>query len=90
MTEAGELPRVWYLVRDFDRGRDFYKRRVSKYRQMLKELEEKYGVTHEEIKKTMKQIREGEDEAARLGQALDEESAAIERLTDMLGQLASR
>ena len=26
MTKAGELPRVWYLVRDFDRGRDFYKR----------------------------------------------------------------
>ena len=26
MTEAGDLPRVWYLVRDFDRGRDFYKR----------------------------------------------------------------
>jgi catechol 2,3-dioxygenase-like lactoylglutathione lyase family enzyme len=21
-----QLPRVWYLVRDFDRGRDFYKR----------------------------------------------------------------
>jgi catechol 2,3-dioxygenase-like lactoylglutathione lyase family enzyme len=23
---APELPRVWYLVRDFDRGRDFYTR----------------------------------------------------------------
>jgi N-acetylated-alpha-linked acidic dipeptidase len=37
-----------------------------------------------------KRWREGEDEAARLGRALDEESAAIERLTDMLGRLASR
>ncbi len=26
MTRTHELPRVWYLVRDFDRGRDFYKR----------------------------------------------------------------
>ena len=26
MSSSTELPRVWYLVRDFDRGRDFYKR----------------------------------------------------------------
>ena len=26
MTRTTALPRVWYLVRDFDRGRDFYKR----------------------------------------------------------------
>jgi catechol 2,3-dioxygenase-like lactoylglutathione lyase family enzyme len=26
VTSGTELPRVWYLVRDFDRGRDFYKR----------------------------------------------------------------
>ena len=26
MTPADTAPRVWYLVRDFDRGRDFYKR----------------------------------------------------------------
>jgi RNA polymerase primary sigma factor len=50
--------------------REFYKRRVSKYRQMLKELEEKYGVSHDEIKKTMKQIREGEDEADQAKQEL--------------------
>jgi len=49
---------------------DFYKRRVSKYRQMLKELEDKYGVTHEEIKRTMRQIREGEDEADQAKQEL--------------------
>ncbi|MGE5344481.1 MAG: RNA polymerase sigma factor RpoD [Acidithiobacillales bacterium] len=49
---------------------DFYRRRVGKYRQMLKELEEKYGVSHEEIKKTMRQIREGEDEADQAKQEL--------------------
>ena len=49
---------------------DFYKRRVSKYRTMLKELEEKYGVSHEEIKKTLRQIREGEEEADRAKQEL--------------------
>jgi len=49
---------------------DFYKRRVGKYRQMLKDLEEKYGVSHEEIKKTMRQIREGEDEADQAKQEL--------------------
>jgi catechol 2,3-dioxygenase-like lactoylglutathione lyase family enzyme len=26
VTHTEALPRVWYLVRDFDRGRDFYKR----------------------------------------------------------------
>ncbi len=50
--------------------RDFYKRRVSKYRQMLKELEEKYGVSHEEIRKTLRQIRDGEEEADQAKQEL--------------------
>jgi RNA polymerase primary sigma factor len=49
---------------------DFYKRRVSKYRVMLKELEEKYGVSHDEIKRTLRQIREGEEEADRAKQEL--------------------
>jgi RNA polymerase primary sigma factor len=49
---------------------DFYKRRVAKYRVLLKELEEKYGVSHDEIKKTLRQIREGEDEADRAKQEL--------------------
>ena len=26
MTPTDTAPRVWYLVRDFDKGRDFYKR----------------------------------------------------------------
>jgi RNA polymerase primary sigma factor len=50
--------------------RDFYKRRVSKYRQMLKELEEKYRIDHDEIKRTMKLIREGEGEADQAKQEL--------------------
>ncbi len=49
---------------------EFYKRRVSKYRVMLKELEEKYGVSHDEIKKTLRQIRDGEEEADRAKQEL--------------------
>jgi RNA polymerase primary sigma factor len=49
---------------------DFYKRRVAKYRALLKELEEKYGVSHDEIKKTLRQIREGEEEADRAKQEL--------------------
>ncbi len=50
--------------------REFYKRRVSKYRQMLKELEEKYRIDHDEIKRTMKLIREGEGEADQAKQEL--------------------
>jgi RNA polymerase primary sigma factor len=50
--------------------KDFYKRRVSKYRQTLHELEEKFGVSHEDIKKTLRQIREGEDEADQAKQEL--------------------
>jgi RNA polymerase primary sigma factor len=49
---------------------DFYKRRVAKYRVLLKELEEKYGVAHDEIRKTLRQIREGEEEADRAKQEL--------------------
>ena len=37
---------------------------------MLKDLEEKYGVSHDEIKRTMRQIREGEDEADQAKQEL--------------------
>ncbi|MGZ6970747.1 MAG: RNA polymerase sigma factor region1.1 domain-containing protein, partial [Thermoanaerobaculia bacterium] len=50
--------------------RDFYKRRVSKYRQAIRELEEKYRIDHDEIKRTMRQIREGEDEADQAKQEL--------------------
>ena len=42
---------------------DFYKRRIAKYRKALKELEQKFGVTHEDVKKTLRMVREGEEEA---------------------------
>jgi RNA polymerase primary sigma factor len=42
---------------------DFYKRRIAKYRKSLRELEQKFGVTHEDVKKTLRQVREGEEEA---------------------------
>ena len=41
---------------------DFYKRRVAKYRKALRELERKFGVSHEDVKKTLRQVREGEEE----------------------------
>jgi RNA polymerase primary sigma factor len=42
---------------------DFYRRRIAKYRKALRELEVKFGVTHEDIKKTQRMVREGEEEA---------------------------
>jgi len=42
---------------------DFYKRRIAKYRKGLRELEQKFGVTHEDVKKTQRMVREGEEEA---------------------------
>jgi RNA polymerase primary sigma factor len=42
---------------------DFYRRRMAKYRKTLRELEQKFGVTHEDVKKTLRQVREGEEEA---------------------------
>jgi RNA polymerase primary sigma factor len=42
---------------------DFYKRRIAKYRKTLKELEVKFGVSHEDVKKTLRMVREGEEEA---------------------------
>ncbi len=42
---------------------DFYKRRISKYKKQLRELEQKFGVSHEDVKKTLRMVREGEEEA---------------------------
>jgi RNA polymerase primary sigma factor len=42
---------------------DFYRRRIAKYRKGLRELEVKFGVTHEDVKKTQRMVREGEEEA---------------------------
>ncbi len=50
--------------------REFYKRRIARYRQVLTEYEEKYGVSHDEIRRTLRQIREGEDESDQAKQEL--------------------
>jgi RNA polymerase primary sigma factor len=42
---------------------DFYKRRIAKYKKQLRELEQKFGVSHEDVKKTLRMVREGEAEA---------------------------
>jgi RNA polymerase primary sigma factor len=42
---------------------DFYRRRITKYRKQLRELEQKFGVSHEDVKKTLRMVREGEEEA---------------------------
>ena len=42
---------------------DFYRRRISKYKKQLRELEQKFGVSHEDVKKTLRMVREGEAEA---------------------------
>jgi RNA polymerase primary sigma factor len=42
---------------------DFYRRRIAKYRKSLRELEQKFGVSHEDVKKTLRMVREGEEEA---------------------------
>jgi RNA polymerase primary sigma factor len=42
---------------------DFYRRRIGKYRKTLRELEQKFGVSHEDVKKTLRMVREGEEEA---------------------------
>ncbi len=45
--------------------REFYKRRVEKYKKILTDLEKKFEMSHEEIKRTIRQINEGEYEADR-------------------------
>ncbi len=42
---------------------DFYRRRIAKYKKQLRELEQKFGVSHEDVKKTLRSVREGEEEA---------------------------
>ncbi|HKI86941.1 MAG TPA: RNA polymerase sigma factor RpoD [Thermoanaerobaculia bacterium] len=38
-----------------------HKRRIEKYREGIKEIEERYGTDHEQVATTIKKIREGED-----------------------------
>jgi len=42
---------------------DFYRRRIAKYKKSLRELEQRFGVSHEDVKKTQRMVREGEEEA---------------------------
>ncbi|MGH9399764.1 MAG: RNA polymerase sigma factor RpoD [Thermoanaerobaculia bacterium] len=42
---------------------DFYRRRISKYKKAMRDLEQKFGVTHEDVKKTQRMVREGEEDA---------------------------
>ncbi|HVR43059.1 MAG TPA: sigma-70 family RNA polymerase sigma factor, partial [Thermoanaerobaculia bacterium] len=57
--------------REKDRARrDFYKRRIGKYNERLGELEGSFGTNHEEIRKTIREVRLGEDEAEQAKQEL--------------------
>ncbi len=59
------------LKREKDKvRRDFYRRRHQKYLEKLAELETFYAVTHEELKKTIREIRQGEEEADQAKQEL--------------------
>ena len=59
------------LKREKDRTRkDFYKRRITKYQEKLIQLEGTHGTAHEEIKKTIREIRQGEEEADQAKQEL--------------------
>src|SRR5436190_8889059 len=59
------------LKREKDKTRrDFYRRRLQKYQEKLRELEGFYGTTHDELRKTIKEIRQGEEEADQAKQEL--------------------
>jgi len=74
-----EMSQVQAMVRKDDQAlkrekdktrRDFYRRRLQKYQEKLKELETFYGTSHEELKKTIREIRQGEEEADQAKQEL--------------------
>src|SRR5438105_2024366 len=59
------------LKREKDKTRrDFYRRRLQKYQEKLRELETFYGTTHNELRTTIKHIRAGEEEAEQAKQEL--------------------
>jgi RNA polymerase primary sigma factor len=59
------------LKREKDKvRRDFYRRRLQKYQEKLAELETFYAVSHDELKKTIREIRSGEEEADQAKQEL--------------------
>jgi RNA polymerase primary sigma factor len=75
----GELSQASSMIRKDEQAfkrekdktrRDFYRRRLQKYQEKLVELESFYGTTHEELKKTIREIRSGEEEADQAKQEL--------------------
>jgi len=59
------------LKREKDKTRrDFYRRRLQKYQEKLRELETFYGTTHPELRQTIRDIRAGEEEADQAKQEL--------------------
>ena len=59
------------LKREKDKTRrDFYRRRLTKYQEKLIELEGFYGVSHEDLRRTIREIRQGEEEADQAKQEL--------------------
>jgi len=75
----GELSQTASMIRKDDAAlkrekdktrRDFYRRRLQKYQEKLVELETFYGTAHDELKKTIREIRSGEEEADQAKQEL--------------------
>src|SRR5688500_9362017 len=75
----GELSQTASMIRKDDQSlkrekdktrRDFYRRRLQKYQEKLKELESFYATSHDELKKTIREIRSGEEEADQAKQEL--------------------
>src|SRR5438445_8235749 len=59
------------LKREKDKTRrDFYRRRLQKYQEKLRELESFYGTSHTELRVTIKDIKAGEEEADQAKQEL--------------------
>src|SRR5258708_5910325 len=59
------------LNREKDKTRrDFYRRRLQKYQERLAALETFYGTAHNELKATVREIRQGEEEADQAKQEL--------------------
>ncbi|HYS54307.1 MAG TPA: RNA polymerase sigma factor RpoD [Thermoanaerobaculia bacterium] len=59
------------LKREKDKTRrDFYRRRLQKYQEKLRELETFYGTSHSELRITIKDIKAGEEEADQAKQEL--------------------
>jgi RNA polymerase primary sigma factor len=59
------------LKREKDKTRkDFYKRRLTKYQERMGELEVQFLTTHEEIRRTIRDVKAGEEEAEQAKQEL--------------------